>query len=182
MSIGERLLPEFESEMTSTRKILDRVPDDKLDWRPHDKSMSLGRLAGHIAELPTWATHTLSMDSLDISPKADGSYESHSMTSRADTLQKFDAWVADAKAALQAAPDEAFSKIWKLTSKGQTFLEMPKAAVLRSVVLNHMIHHRGQLSVYLRLLDTPVPGLYGPSADETNIFTQTASEEKPLNP
>jgi uncharacterized damage-inducible protein DinB len=170
MTISERLLPEFEHEMANTRRILEHIPEDNLTWRPHEKSMPLGRLAGHAAELASWAKHTLESDSHDITPDANGKYESHSMTSREETLEKFDQWVAEAKAALAATPDEAYGRTWKLTSQGKTFLEMPKGAVLRSVVINHMIHHRGQLTVYLRLLGQKVPGLYGPSADEMDAF------------
>ncbi|MBV9267565.1 MAG: DinB family protein [Acidobacteriaceae bacterium] len=168
--ISEMVLPEFEHEMASTRKVLERIPEDKLGWKPHDKSMTMGRLAGHVAELANWGVHTLKLDQLDLSPRADGTYESHSMTTREDTLQKFDGWVAEAKEALRSTPDDAFNKTWTLTAKGQTFLSMPRGAVLRNVVLNHMIHHRGQLSVYLRLNGVPVPGMYGPSADEGSGF------------
>jgi uncharacterized damage-inducible protein DinB len=169
MSISEQLLPEFEHEMANTRKILERVPEDKLGWKPHEKSMSLGRLAGHIAELPLWAVHTLTVDSYDITPK-DGKYEAHEMTSRNETLANFDNWVSQAREALLGTPDEAYRKIWKLTGSGETYLEMPRGAVFRALVLSHMIHHRGQLSVYLRLNGVAVPGMYGPSADEMDVF------------
>lgn len=166
-SAAERLLPEVEHEFAMTRKMLEQIPEDKLSWKPHEKSMTMGRLAGHVAEMPSWAHHALSQDTLELSPKADGSYESHSMTSRADTLEKFDAWRSQAIEALKRTSDEDFQKIWSLTSQGKTFLSMPRGAVLRTVVLNHMIHHRGQLSVYLRLNGVAVPGMYGPSADES---------------
>jgi uncharacterized damage-inducible protein DinB len=167
MTISERLLPEFEHEMANTRKILERIPEDQLGWKPHEKSMSLGRLAGHTAEMARWATYTVKVDVLDLSSGVDGDIQGHVMTSRHDTLGKFDNWLTEAKAALAATPDEAYPQTWKLVSHGQTFLEMPRGVVLRSVVMNHMIHHRGQLSVYLRLLGVAVPGLYGPSADES---------------
>jgi uncharacterized damage-inducible protein DinB len=165
-SVSERLLPEVEHEFSMTRKMLERIPEDKLSWKPHEKSMSVGRLAGHVAEMANWATHTLTVDTFDISPKADGSYKSHSVTSRQDTLEKFDGWLAQAVGALKTMKDEDFDKTWTLTSQGHTFLSMPRGAVLRTVVMNHMIHHRGQLSVYFRLNDVAVPGMYGPSADE----------------
>lgn len=165
-SVSARLLPEMEHEFSMTRKMLEQIPEDKLSWRPHDKSMTLGRLAGHVAEMPSWAFHALSADSLDLSPKADGSFEAHVMTSRADTLKKFDEWRSQALEALKKVNDEDFQTTWSLTSQGRTFLTMPRGAVIRSVVMNHMIHHRGQLSVYLRLNGVPVPGMYGPSADE----------------
>lgn len=170
MSVNARLMPEVEHEFAMTRKMLEQVPEDKLSWKPHEKSMTLGRLAGHVAEMPGWAFHALSMDSLDISPAVDGSYEAHWMTSREETLKKFDEWRSQALSALKNSTDEDFEKIWSLTSKGQTFLSMPRGAVLRTVVLNHMIHHRGQLSVYLRLNGVAVPGMYGPSADESGGF------------
>lgn len=166
-SISAQLLPEVEHEFASTRKILEQVPDDKLAWKPHEKSMTLGRLAGHVAEMPSWMAHSLSGDSFDVSPKADGTYDVHFMTSRADTLQKFDEWKSQAIEALKKTPDEEFAKTWSLISQGKTVLAMPRAAVLRTIVLNHMIHHRGQLSVYLRLAGAKVPGMYGPSADDT---------------
>jgi uncharacterized damage-inducible protein DinB len=170
MSISSILLPEFEHEMANTRKILERVPEDKVNWKPHEKSMTLGRLAGHVAALSNWAVHTLKLPSLDIKPREDGSYESLTMTSRQQVLEEFDRSVAEAKAALQGASDEDMAQVWTLSSQGKTFLSMPRAAVLRNVVMNHMIHHRGQLSVYLRLNDVPVPGMYGPSGDEPRAF------------
>jgi uncharacterized damage-inducible protein DinB len=168
MSISERLLPEFEHEMANTRKVLERVPENQLGWKPHEKSMTLGRLAGHVAEMPRWASHTLKLDVLDLSNGLEGEAQGHVTTSPQDTLTKFDNWLAEAKTALLATTDEAYPKTWKLVFQGQTFIEMPRSAVLRSFVMNHMIHHRGQLSVYLRLLGIPVPGFYGPSADEAN--------------
>lgn len=166
VNISERLLPEFDHEMSNTRTVLGCVPDDQLGFKPHEKSMTLGRLAGHVAEMPSWAAHTLQHEVLDITPNADGTNNAHTMTSKADTLHKFDQWCSEARSALLATPDQAYAQIWKLTGNGQTYLEMPRSVVLRNVVLNHMIHHRGQLSVYLRLLGRPVPGIYGPSADD----------------
>ncbi len=170
-SISSRLLPEMQHEFLQSRKMLEQVPEDKLSWRPHDKSMTLGRLAGHVAEMTSWAFHSLSTDVYDISPKEDGSFEAHSMKSRADTLQKFDEWRMQAIEALKETKDEDFETMWSLTSQGKTFLSMPRGAVLRSIVINHMIHHRGQLSVYLRLNGVAVPGMYGPSADEGRSFS-----------
>ena len=166
ISVSERLLPEFEHEFSMTRKMLERVPENKLSWRPHEKSMTLGRLAGHVAEMPSWAAHTLTSDSYDIGPKEDGVNEAHSMTSRQDTLKKFDEWLAQAVTGLKKTSDEDFTKTWSLTANGQTLMSMPRGVVLRTIVMNHLIHHRGQLSIYLRLNDVAVPGMYGPSADE----------------
>lgn len=169
-TVSEGLLPEIEHEFSMTRKMLEQVPEDKLSWKPHEKSMTLGRLAGHVAEMPNWAFHTVNAESLDISPKADGAFEAHVMESRKDTLGKFDAWHAEALAALSTTSDEDWGETWSLTSQGRTLLSMPRRAILRTLVLNHMIHHRGQLSVYLRLNAVAVPGMYGPSADETGAF------------
>ena len=166
MSISENLLPEFEHEMSNTRKMLERIPDDRLSWKPHEKSMSLGRLAGHVAEMSDWANHTLKFDSFDIKPREDGGYEAYTVRSREEALKQFDAWVAEATEALKNTSDEAFGQTWRLTSKGETWLSMPRGAVLRTIVMNHMIHHRAQLGVYLRLNEVSVPGMYGPSADD----------------
>jgi uncharacterized damage-inducible protein DinB len=165
-SVSEHLLPEVEHEFSMTRKMLERIPEDKLSWKPHEKSMSLGRLAGHVAEMADWMAHTLTLDTFDISPKADGSYEAHTVTSRQDTLDKFDAWLARGLEALKRTSDEDFAKTWSLTSQGHTILSMPRGAIFRTLIMNHMLHHRGQLSVYFRLNDVSVPGMYGPSADE----------------
>ena len=161
MSISAALLPEFDHEMATTRKTLERVPDDKLGWTPHDRSMTLGRLASHIAEMPAWGVAGLKMDSLDM-----GGYKPWQGASREEILAVFDKNVADARAAIAGADDATYMSNWSLTAGGQTLMTMPKIAVVRSFVLNHVIHHRGQFSVYLRLNDIAVPSIYGPSADE----------------
>jgi len=164
MSIGAALLPEFDHEMATTRKTLERVPDDKLGWKPHEKSMTLGRLASHIAEMPSWGSVGLNMDSLDMS-----NYKPWQGASREEILGVFDKNVAEARAAIAAADDAKYMSNWSLTAGGQTLLTMPKIAVVRSFMLNHVIHHRGQFSVYLRLNDIAVPSIYGPSADEGQL-------------
>ncbi len=171
MSLSEHLLPEFQHEFTMTRKMLEHLPEDKLSWRPHEKSMTLGRLAGHVAEMPSWASVTLTRDSLDLSPE----FKAHVVESRAETLEFFDKSMDEALSALKSTSDDVFEKLWSLTSNGKTLLTMPRGAILRSLVLNHMIHHRGQLSVYLRLHDVSVPGMYGPSADEAGSAPQASS-------
>ncbi len=165
MTVGEALLPEFDQEMANTRKTLERIPEDRLDWAPHAKSMKLGRLAGHVAELPTFATTTIQTDSLDLTS---GQFQPLVATSREQVLEAFDKNAAAARAAIAGTNDEHLSKTWSLIYQGKTMFSMPRAAVLRSMVMNHLIHHRAQLGVYLRLTDQPVPSLYGPSADEGN--------------
>jgi uncharacterized damage-inducible protein DinB len=162
MSISQGLLPEFDQEMAGTRKCLERVPEGKTEWQPHPKSMTLGRLAGHLAELPTWVVETMKRDELSL----DGQYTPFISSSPKELLAMFDAKVAEARALIQSATDEEMMKPWSLKVRGQTAFTMPKIAVLRGMVMNHIIHHRGQLTVYLRLNDVPVPSLYGPSADE----------------
>ncbi|HLW75499.1 MAG TPA: DinB family protein [Bryobacteraceae bacterium] len=164
MSIGQALLPEFEVEMANTRKTLERVPDDKMAWTPHPKSFPMGTLARHVADLPGWITHTLAQDELEIGDFP--GYPPPGENRRQDLLARFDKNVAEARAALSSVNDEAMFRNWSLLFKGQKMMTMPKIAVLRSFAMNHLIHHRAQLGVYLRLNDVPVPGLYGPSADE----------------
>jgi uncharacterized damage-inducible protein DinB len=162
MSISQALLPEFDQEMAGTRKTLERVPEGKADWKPHAKSMTLGRLAGHLAELPAWVVETMLRDELEIG----GDFKPFISSSPAELLAMFDAKAAEARAAIASASDADLMKPWTLKVRGQTAFTLPKIAVLRTMVMNHIIHHRGQLTVYLRLNDVPVPALYGPSADE----------------
>jgi uncharacterized damage-inducible protein DinB len=161
MSISAALLPEFDNEMATTRRTLERVPDEKLGWKPHEKSMSLGRLASHIAEMPSWGVIGLNMDALDL-----GDYKPWEGASRDEILAVFDKNVAGARAAMEAADDAKYMTNWSLTMGGKTLMTMPKIAVVRVFMMNHVIHHRGQFSVYLRLNDVAVPSIYGPSADE----------------
>ena len=173
MTISEALLPEFDQEMQNTRKLLACVPEDRPDYRPHPKSMPLARLAGHIAELPNWGVHTIRLDTLDLTPASGEGFKPGIMTTRQELLDTFDKNVAEARAAIAGASDEHLHQIWTLIYKGQTVMKMPRAAVLRSVVMNHLIHHRAQLGVYLRLNDVAIPGMYGPSADEGRMFAST---------
>lgn len=166
MNFTERLLPEFDTEMTNTRKILEVVPEDKFSWKPHDKSMSLGALAAHISDLPDWALHSVQVDTLEI--PAD--YKAFAPATREELLRHFDEGVAKARPMLAGVAEPQLDVIWRLKFDGKTFLEMPRGKVLRSTVMNHLIHHRGQLTVYLRLLGVPVPGMYGPSADEMSAY------------
>lgn len=166
MRLSETMLPEFDQEMAGTRQTLERVPEDKLDWRPHEKSWMMKELATHVANVPSWATMTIQTEELDIAPPGEEPYREPAANSRAELLAKFDTGVAAARAALVEASDEHLLAPWSLLAGGKSFFTMPRAAVLRSFVMNHMIHHRAQLTIYLRLNDVPVPALYGPSADE----------------
>jgi uncharacterized damage-inducible protein DinB len=170
MSISETLLPEYDEEMANTRKMLERVPEGKWTWKPHEKSMPLGRLAGHLAELPTWAVHTISLDSLDLTPPGGSQLQAFEANSRQALLETFDKHASEARQAIAGASDEHLRQVWSLYYHGKTVMSMPRAAVLRSAVMNHMIHHRAQLGVYLRLNNVPIPGMYGPSADEGQMF------------
>jgi uncharacterized damage-inducible protein DinB len=169
MSIAQSLLPEFDQEMAGTRKTLERVPEDKLDWRPHERSMTMAGLATHIANMMGWATVTLAQDNFDIQPEGSAPYHEEPAKSSAELLAKFDQGVASVRAALAATSDEAMMTNWSLLKGGAALFTMPRVAVLRGMIFNHIIHHRAQLCVYLRMNDVPVPALYGPSADEGNM-------------
>jgi uncharacterized damage-inducible protein DinB len=166
MAIRDALLAEFDHEMISTRKTLERVPEGKADWAPHAKSMKMGRLAGHLAELSGWGASIIGQDSLDFRPVGAPPTQPVVMTSRAQILEVFDKKVAEARQQLAGASDETLLKNWTLLSGGQTIMTMPRVAFLRSFVMNHIVHHRAQLGVYLRMNEVPVPSVYGPSADE----------------
>lgn len=170
MTIAETLLPEFDKEMQSTRKLLACVPDTRMSWKPHEKSMTLGRLAGHVAELPSWAVNAIKLDSLDLTPGGKQIFKSFVASSQKELLEVFDRNVPEARAAIAGASDAHLDKIWSLIFGGKTVLSMSRAAVLRSMVMNHLIHHRAQLGVYLRLSNVAIPDMYGPSADEVGMF------------
>jgi uncharacterized damage-inducible protein DinB len=171
MQIRELLLPEFDEEMKNTRKLLELVPEDRFDYKPHEKSMTMGRLAGHVAEMASWVKSTIELQLLELTP----GQQPFSPTSRAELLNTFDASIAEARALIAGASDEELQKTWTLKFGGKEVFSMPRAAVLRNMVMNHMIHHRAQLGVYLRLNEIEFPGMYGPSADEMKFWTvQTA--------
>ena len=165
MSIADALLPEFDREMGSTRRVLERIPDGQFAWQPHPKSMTLGRLAEHLAELPRWVDVTVGQSEFDMGTarRPDG-YASPQ--SRDAVLAMFDANVAAARSALAGKTDAELMAPWTLLKSGQAMFTMPKAGVLRSFVMNHIVHHRGQMTVYLRLHNVPLPSIYGPSGDE----------------
>jgi len=166
MAISNSLLPEFDNEMKNTRKTLERVPDDKFAWKPHDKSFPMGALATHLANLPSWGSLTLASDSFDVAPGGKP-MKTPELNSTQEVLKAFDENVAATRTAIEAAADEELFKPWTLKSNENAIMTMPKIGVLRNFVMNHMIHHRAQLGVYLRLNDIPVPSIYGPSADES---------------
>jgi uncharacterized damage-inducible protein DinB len=163
MSISEGMVQELQYEAATTRKLLERVPEEQFGWKPHEKSMTLGHLASHLAETFEWAIMTLTSDGFDFDPATSKAFNA---TSRDELLAAFEKGLKEATAALQGASDEQLLQPWKLSAGGQTIFELPRVAVMRTWILNHAVHHRGQLSVYLRLLDVPVPSIYGPSADE----------------
>jgi uncharacterized damage-inducible protein DinB len=165
MAIVEALLPEFDHEFATTRRVLDRVPPSHFSWKPHDKSMSLGQLAAHVAHIPYWCTATLEADSLDLG--AAGELVRPGMPeSRESLLHDFDTRLTAARQRLVGTTDPEFLLPWTLKNGGQEYFTMPKISVLRTFVMNHQIHHRGQLTVYLRLNNVPIPPIYGPTADE----------------
>jgi uncharacterized damage-inducible protein DinB len=166
MSIAELLQPEFDQEMAATRRVLERVPADKLAWKPHDKSFAMGALASHIVTMVPWTNDTMTRTELDLAAVSMAELTKVAKT-REELLSWFDANVKAARPALDA-PDAAYFVPWTLKQGDTVFFTMPRYNCIRSFLLNHIVHHRAQLGVYLRLNDIPVPGVYGPSADEGN--------------
>lgn len=164
MPIYELLLAEFDHEMSNTRKTLERVPADKWDWKPHAKSGSLGWLAGHIATLPTFAATTINQTELEIAGSSRPKVENPSQL-----LPVFAQCREEARKALEGVTDEQLRQTWTLKWNGKVIFSLPRYMVLRNLCFNHMIHHRAQLTMYLRALNLPVPALYGPSADEQSF-------------
>ena len=162
MAIREALLADYDHEMGTTRRLLERLPADRLQWKPHDKSMSLGGLATHLSRIPEWAGTILNEPFFDLDDAPPGAAE---QTSRDGILEAFDAARARTRASMDKT-DAEYNALWTLKRGGQQLFSVPRVAAFRSFVLHHIIHHRGQLSVYLRLHDVPVPAIYGPSADE----------------
>ena len=165
MAIAESILPEFDHETATTRTLLERVPGDKAEWKPHVRSMSIGQLAMHIANLPRWAAIALERTQFDTNPPGESRPASPPYEAAQAVLETYDRNVAAARALLARTTDGEFMVQWTLKNGGKTMFSMPRVAVFRSFVLNHAVHHRGQLSVYLRLLDVPLPSIYGPTAD-----------------
>ena len=163
MSLIEPILQEFAMEMANTRKMIERIGDEQLDWSPHAKSMNMGRLVAHIAELSTWVAAILDMDVYDFDPAG---YRPLEIAGIADALEHFDVGVKAFTEAAKDQTDEHLMGRWQMVIGGQAVIDMPRIGVIRGMLLNHLIHHRGQLSVYMRMNDIPLPALYGPSADE----------------
>lgn len=166
MSLSETLLPEIDQENASTRKLIGLVPEAKFGWRPHRKSWTIGELATHLSNIPTWVARTLDASELDVAPILGRTWKVPEVWGRPDVLALFDASWNSARAAIASASDEHLMQPWTLKKGGTVLATLPRIAALRSFVVSHSIHHRGQLSVYLRLLDVPLPGIYGPTADE----------------
>jgi uncharacterized damage-inducible protein DinB len=175
MTIGQSMLPEFDQEMQNTRKTLERVPDDKWSWKPHEKSGTVGWLAGHVGTVPEWITMTINTKELDYAPVGGPAFEPPKISNRKELLAAFDKGSAEARAALASVSDQEMMKDWKLLAGGEAIFTMPRIACIRGMCLNHLIHHRAQLGVYFRLLGVPVPGLYGPSADENQPASSQAA-------
>ena len=162
MKIADTILPEVDIEFTNLRVAVSRAPEDQLDWRPHERSWTLRELLTHLVNLPNWGTMTLEQDHYDLDP----SYREEPVASLEEALQRLDEGFGSMRTALAAASDDAMVAPWAFKKDGEVLFEMPRMAVLRSMILNHMVHHRGQLTVYLRQVGAKVPSIYGPSADE----------------
>ncbi len=164
MPISQTIIPEFDIEMATTRRVIERVPSEQGEWKPHPKSFSIGHLAQLIAWMPGWITNALTETKLDLSAAPRYSYQKTE-----DLLAMFDRNVAEARAAMENATDEQYAVMWSLTMGDRTLMSLPRGAVVRQNI-SHLVHHRGQMSVYLRLLDIPVPSIYGPTADDRGGF------------
>ena len=163
MSIASALIPELKHEAGNTRRVLQLLPDEHFNWKPHEKSFSLGGLAAHIAGIPFWAKTALTTSEFELTSI---NFKHNPYSNFTEVREGFEKHLAEAEQALSAASDEAMMGLWRLTKGGVKALELPRVAFMRSIVMNHTIHHRGELIVYMRLLNIKVPGLYGPSADE----------------
>lgn len=166
MTIAERFRAELDQEVQATRALLSRLPADKWDWKPHEKSMSLSRLATHVAEIANWSSFTLKADEMDFMSPEMQSWTPRELCSKEEILAELDGAVAKCRADLESMNDEDFGQEWTMKSGDQVLMKATKYMVFRRQVLNHMVHHRAQLGVFLRLLDVPLPMMYGPSADE----------------
>jgi uncharacterized damage-inducible protein DinB len=171
MQLREVFLPELDAEAANTRKLLELVPENQFGYQPHQKSMSLGRLASHIAELPQWVKPTIDQDGLDMQPGS----QPYLAASRTELLGTFDKAVAEARQAIAGASDENLTGTWTFSFAGKPVFSNPRHVILRNFVFSHLVHHRAQLGVYLRLNDVEFPGMYGPSADEMKFWSAAQS-------
>ncbi|MDP2359171.1 MAG: DinB family protein [bacterium] len=160
------MLAEFDQEMKSTRRVLERLPEDRLDWRPHPRSWTVAELAGHVINIPRWGAITFQSEFYDVAPAGGPPPTAQQITSVKEGLERFDSLTAEVRKILEGCSEESLAVSWSLLMNGATRFTLPRAAVWRSMVMNHLIHHRAELCVYLRLLDQPLPAIYGPSADE----------------
>jgi uncharacterized damage-inducible protein DinB len=165
MLIVETFLPQFDHEMATTHRVLEALPERDAEWRPHPKSSSLGNLASHIAVLALWGKSVVLQPELDLGLPANASIAQIPFSSTAELVPRFDRYVKETRSALTQASDAVMRESWALKNRGAVIFSLPRIAALRSFILSHMIHHRGQLTVYLRLRDVPVPSVYGPTAD-----------------
>ncbi len=163
MSLIDSIILEFTQESANTRKVLERIPEEKFGWKPHERSMTFGELASHLADSSDWIREILETDDFNLSM---ANFQPYLAASRAELLETFDKHNAAAKELMKGQPDEKLLQTWRFKIDGNLIFDLPRATVLRSMILNHAIHHRGQLTVYLRLNEIPVPAIYGPSADE----------------
>jgi uncharacterized damage-inducible protein DinB len=170
MPISESLIPEFDQEVANTRHVLERVPTEQFGWRPHEKSWSMGDLATHIAGLPSWVKYTFTTEELDIAPADGQKIQQPKCSSTAEVLNLLGHSTEEARQAILALPDSGFMQPWTLKARGKALMTLPRIAVYRGTIMNHLIHHRGQLTLYLRLCGVPLPNIYGPTADEPGMF------------
>jgi uncharacterized damage-inducible protein DinB len=166
MSISKLLLPELDNEIAITRRVLERVPSERGEWKPHPRSFPMGHLAQLVARLPGWTGMIMTRTELDIAPKEGPQFPGYSFETTETLLAELDRNAADARRVIEQAGDGDFDVPWTLKKAGETVLTMSRYQVLRFMVVNHLVHHRAQLGVYLRLVDVPVPQMYGPTADE----------------
>ena len=180
MKIAEMLLPEFDHETAVTRLLIQTAPEPRMSWGPHPRARTLGELCLHLASLPLWGVRVMQLTTFDLTPP-DGidPFPRHSFASKQATIAAFDDHAAQARAVIADASDPEFLVPWILKDAGHVVFTMPRLAVLRSLVLSHMVHHRGQLTVYLRLCDVALPPIYGPSADTAGAGRSVTAEERP---
>lgn len=169
MSISESLLPEFDHEMAGTLRVLENVTDSILDWKAHEKSNTAGWVASHLADIPSWTDVCINQDSFDVAPPDAPPHTTTCLPTADEIIRVFKENVESAREVIANADDGQFHKSWSLLKGGEVQVTMPRIAVVRSFILNHNIHHRAHLCVYLRMNDLPVPGLYGPSADDDTL-------------